>query len=205
MSFSNDKKRNLFVEHRRDHSHAGLDNFPTPGWATRALLEYVIPDAYGTVLEPAAGAGHMVRVLEQYGWDVTAQDIIGGKDFLGQMPRSSFDWVITNPPFFIAEEFIHQAFRFARSGVAMLTRINFLESIGRFERLFKDFPPAQVAVFSERIGFQYGTTAPDIPTAVAHAWLVWRFPWRKEYGQNKSRIMWIPSCRKRLVLDEDWG
>jgi hypothetical protein len=46
------------------------DDFPTPPWATRALLEHVLRNpgelATMTCLEPACGAGHMAKVLKEY-------------------------------------------------------------------------------------------------------------------------------------------
>ena len=46
------------------------DDFPTPPWATRALLEHVLRNpgelATMTCLESACGAGHMAKVLKEY-------------------------------------------------------------------------------------------------------------------------------------------
>lgn len=46
------------------------DDFPTPPWATRAPLEHVLRNpgelATMTCLEPACGAGHMAKVLNEY-------------------------------------------------------------------------------------------------------------------------------------------
>ena len=53
-------------------------------------------------------------------------------DFLG-IPHetNSFDWVITNPPFRLGEDFTLLALKLARRGVAMLTRTVFIESARR--------------------------------------------------------------------------
>src|SRR5262249_9059766 len=46
------------------------DDFPTPPWATRALVEHVLrkPGELATMrcLEPACGARHMAKVLKKY-------------------------------------------------------------------------------------------------------------------------------------------
>src|SRR4051794_30361823 len=45
------------------------DDFPTPPWATRALMEHVLdnePLCSLTCLEPACGVGHMAKVLNEY-------------------------------------------------------------------------------------------------------------------------------------------
>src|SRR5687768_5747117 len=46
------------------------DDFPTPPWATRGLIEHVLDDkkclSEQSCLEPACGAGHMAKVLKGY-------------------------------------------------------------------------------------------------------------------------------------------
>ena len=65
-----------------------LDFYPTPPWATRALLERLPGDlSKQTVWEPACGRGDMVRVLKEKFRRVLATDIeprgCGGRqDFL---------------------------------------------------------------------------------------------------------------------------
>jgi hypothetical protein len=99
------------------------DDFPTPPWATRALLEHILEDKRClrgmTCLEPACGAGHMAKVLLEYFAEVQAADAYEYgygevRDFLTlPYPACSVDWVITNPPFRLAERFIIHAMRTA--------------------------------------------------------------------------------------------
>ena len=145
------QNRSHAVMAQRTEAADSLDNFPTPPWATRALLEYVIADAGPfrklSCLEPACGAGHMARPLNEYFATVRASDIhpygygaIG--DFLGMpLQAASVDWVITNPPFRLAEDFIKRALIVARHGVAILARTVFLESVGRYREIFEQTPP----------------------------------------------------------------
>src|SRR5690349_6042129 len=79
-----------------------LDDFPTPPWATRALVEHVIASkAYlplMTCLEPACGRGHMAVALADYFKEITSYDVFDygfGRvgDFLKtKYPEQSFDW-----------------------------------------------------------------------------------------------------------------
>ena len=121
------------------------DDFPTPPWATRALFEHVLDDTNELTtlccLEPACGAGHMARVLKEYFGQVRCSDAYDYgygdiQDFLtfAHAP-TSFDWIITNPPFRLAEQFILRAFPIARKGVAILARTVFLESVGRYDAI----------------------------------------------------------------------
>ncbi len=126
-----------------------LDDFPTPPWATRALIEHVISgsdNASLSAVEPACGRGYMSQALAEYFGDVASSDVhdygfAETRDFLGPAHAdASADWVITNPPFRLAEHFIDRSLPIARIGVAMLVRTVFLESVGRYQRLFSVSP-----------------------------------------------------------------
>jgi hypothetical protein len=112
----------------------------------------------------------------------------------------SFDWVITNPPFNLAEEFINRSMKIARLGVAMLTRTVFIESVGRYEHLFKDNPPWRVAQFAERVPMVEGRLDREASTATAYAWLVW-----EKDQRGPCELVWIPPCRKELERDKDYN
>lgn len=184
------------------------DDFPTPPWATRALIEHVIgrDELNGmSVLEPACGAGHMVRVLNEYFMEVRyadAHDYGFGpvRDYLSYpYERNAVDWVITNPPFRLAENFVLRSLDVARRGVAMLVRSVFLESVGRYNRLFRDNPPSSFAQFVERVPMVKGRLDPKASTATGYAWLVWDL--REPLG---STVIWIPPCRKALEQSGDY-
>ena len=198
---------------RRKEPLSSLDDFPTPPWATRALLEHVIPvehiESSSTVLEPACGRGHMVRPLEEYFTNVYCNDIhnygfedlIVCRDFLDSdfLSFGKFDWVITNPPFKKAEAFINRAFKMANKGVAVLLRTTFIESVGRYERLFSTRPPTWVAQFVERVPMVRGRVDPKASSATSYAWFVWA-----NWYNSPSQLVWIPPCRKSLEKDSDY-
>ena len=155
-----------------------LDDFPTPPWATRALLEHVVENVgelrSQTCLEPACGAGHMSKVLEEYFGSVSASDVhpYGYGDVVDftshPVKVGAFDWIITNPPFRLGEDFIVKSLAVARVGVAMLTRTVFIESIGRYSRIFNVTPPTKVAQFVERVPMVKGRLDPKASTATGY-------------------------------------
>ncbi|MCP4307344.1 MAG: SAM-dependent DNA methyltransferase, partial [bacterium] len=126
------QNRSHAVMAQRTEARDSKDDFPTPPWATRALLEHVIP-RFGKVeglscLEPACGVGHMDKVLREYFRETHAADVFDYgygdvADFLSSpLEVRSVDWVITNPPFSLAEEFVAKARAIAKVGVAVLAR-----------------------------------------------------------------------------------
>lgn len=208
------------MEKKQNRSHAvmaqrsaaanSLDNFPTPPWATRALLEIVLENQLidkKSCLEPACGAGHMSKVLKDYFCSVRSSDIYDygfGEviDFCsGYYGAESFDWVITNPPFNLAEQFVFEGLRVSKFGVALLTRTVFIESIGRYKRLFKDTPPSALAQFAERVPMVKGRLDKGASTATGYAWLVWL---KEKKRNDMPALKWIRPCRKSLEKSGDY-
>lgn len=196
---------------QRTESADSLDDLPTPPWATRALLKYGMgQDAQSlaqlSCLEPACGAGHMAKVLIEQFESVTYSDAhdygFGAqKDFLkAPFPVDTWDWVITNPPFRLAEEFVVRSLEIARRGVAILARTVFIESVGRYENLFRLRPPTTYAQFSERVPMIKGRLDKKATTATSYCWLVWQKP----LSTDAPRLIWIPPCRKSLEREDDY-
>ena len=196
-----------------------LDFFPTPPWATRALVEHVLPELIlaptGTVVrEPACGEGHISGVLTEcehlvvFATDVfdysadgrSAPGWIGVVDFLDE--RQEFpdtDWIVTNPPFSDdkAEKFILRALAVARKGVAMFVRVGLTEGVGRYEAIFKLAPPTIVAIFAERVPLHKGRWDPDGDTATQYIWLVWI------KGEQPRPVFWIPPGQRKALSKPD--
>lgn len=195
---------------QRTESRDSPDDFPTPPWATRGLIEHVLDDkgalASLTCLEPACGAGHMAKVLNEYFGEVAASDAYAYgygvvRDYLAcPYETNAWDWVITNPPFRLAEEFVLRSLMVARKGVAILARSVFLESVGRYDGIFRQAPPTKFAQFVERVPMVKGRLDKKATTATGYAWLVW------EKGTDTApRLMWVPPCRKKFERQSDYS
>jgi hypothetical protein len=203
------QNRSHAVMSQRHEAHDSLDFFPTPPWATRALCGEVLFPHWGlnlhdlTAWEPACGMGSMASPLGEYFGSVRASDIhpygFGEvHDFLMPYhPNPLPDWIITNPPFRLGEQFARRALHLALDGVALLVRTAFLESADRY-KLFKDDPPALVAQFSERVPMVKGRLDRQASTATSYCWIVWR------KGYYDTRMRWIRPCRKHLDRATDW-
>lgn len=194
---------------QRVEAKDSLDDFPTPPWATRGLIEHVIGRqhlASQVCWEPACGRGHMSKVLWEYFGKVRSTDThdygYGDvADYLATKPlKGGYDWLITNPPFRLAEEFALKAIKEARVGVAMLVRTVFIESVGRYRNLFDPFPPTYFAQFTERVPMVKGRLDSRASTATGYCWIVWRKPIATE-----TKVVWIPPCRKVLERPDDYG
>ncbi len=200
---------------QRTEPHDSLEFFPTPCWATRALCEWLQqrwPIEFQLAWDPACGDGAMTRPLAEYFRHVHASDVhdYGGdqrvSDFLltynhpPHIQAQGTDWIITNPPFRLACDFALTALERARIGVALLVRTAFLESAGRYERLFSKHPPV-VLQFVERVPMVKGRLDAKVSSATAYCWLVW---FARDGNLATGTIDWIPPCRKRLERPGDY-
>jgi hypothetical protein len=187
-----------------------LDHFPTPPWATRALFRRVLPsldiERIENAWEPACAEGLMAEVIAEFvSGQVIASDIWdygygqAPHDFLNDDPLGRPQWIITNPPFNLACEFTLRALDLASEGVAMLVRTQWIEGKGRYEKLFRDRPPALYAPFVERVPMVKGRWDPDASTATSYAWFVWF-----QGIVGAAHVHWIPpGCRDGLARPND--
>jgi hypothetical protein len=205
------------MQQRRTVAPDALDYFPTPPWATRALCEFLSEQMGGgmplsdlTCWEPACGEMHMARPLAEYFREVIATDVhrYGDDHQLFDFTLAKFehradgdlpDFVITNPPFRLAAEFIASATAIARHGFAMLVRSAFLEGCGRHSALFSINPPSFVLQFVERVAMVEGRLDREAASATAYCWLVWL------EGEPDTRLRWIAPCRRRLERQGDYS
>lgn len=194
---------------RKTRKQGELDFFPTPAWGTRALLELLGPDFKMDLktlraLEPACGQGHMSRVLKEYFRDVKSVDIADrgygevGNFLTQDYEPDSFDWVITNPPFNLAREFVEKSLKVAKYGSAFLVRTNFLETVGRYNGIFKNTPPAAIYQFVERLPMVKNRVDKNATTATSYCWVVFH------KDAKETHFRWIPPCRKELERESDW-
>jgi hypothetical protein len=147
----------------------------------------------------------MSRALADYFAGVTSSDVYDygyGRvhDFLWPDPLlNGSDWIITNPPFRLGEQFASKALKIARDGVALLVRTAFLESADRYESLYRDTPPSEVLQFVERVPMFKGRLDRHGSTATSYCWLVWR-----KRATAGTHFHWLAPCRKRLERDSDY-
>lgn len=167
------------------------DYYVTPHWLIEDFLAAFAennilgcsPDESPRVLDPSAGGCDKYEmsyptVLEKEGFLVESWDIrndsraeIRGRDFL-TTPTAllpTFDMIITNPPFKLAQEFTEKALDMVDDHglVIMLQRLNWLGSQKR-KPMWQRLPLAAVYVHSKRPGFNPEKPSQTDSTEYAH-------------------------------------
>ena len=172
----------------------GPDFYPTPPWATHALIQHERFE--GDIWEPACGDGSMSEVLATTGLPVLSTDLYdrgygdAGVDFL--MSDRAASNIVTNPPYNAAEGFVRKGLQNARKKVVLLLRLAFLEGANRQRTLFGPYPPARVWVFSERITFYPKDAVQKGSGTTAYAWFVWD----KDHS-GPTELNWFPPGYKK--------
>ncbi|MCZ7595646.1 MAG: hypothetical protein M5U16_12670 [Hyphomicrobium sp.] len=166
----------------------GPDFFPTPAWATYALLDN--EPFRGGIWECACGDGAMARILETASRKVISSDLYdrgfgeSGHNFIGS--RRTADNIVTNPPYNCAEAFVKTGAVQAKRKFALLLRLAFLEGANRSNTIFSKLPPARVWVFSERITFYPKGAERKGTGTTAYAWFVW-----DKDSPNRTELKWL--------------
>jgi hypothetical protein len=177
------RQRNL------DHERQDRDFYPTPAWATEALLRRVrLPDG---IWEPCCGDGAMVQVLEAHGHRVVSTDLVyrgygeGGRDFMleDRLP-DGVTAIVTNPPYGRGlHRFVDHALELTRpvgGVVAMLVNTQWQTGAANSERLRHVAFEASVILTNRIAWFPGDDGRPAKQPQENHCWLVW--DWSRKPG-----------------------
>lgn len=151
------------------------DFYPTPPDPTQALINYYGDIMPRVVAELACGNGAMSRVFAANGFTVLASDRFhrgfgwGAVDFLSlpELPAWRRMAFITNPPFFLADEFIGHALKLGFPFVALYLKQSYWNAAKRYD-LWKKHPPKACHPLTWRVDFTGGGAA-----TMDCMWTVW--------------------------------
>lgn len=175
---------------------AAGDYYTTDPDAVEKLLNEIRPK--GVIWEPACGCGNISKVLEAHGYEVVSTDLYDrgygtpGVDFLQttKLPDGC-DWIITNPPYSLSDEFIKHAMDILPHGgryVALLN-LSYLAGKKRFKEIYREGYLDIVHVFSGRINCYKNNEPTGHSSPVNYGWFVFQ---KSDYGWcGLPQINWI--------------
>ena len=110
-------------------------------------------------------------------------------DYLSFFPTSKYDVIIGNPPFRLAEEFIHKSLSLlSDTGILVyVLRLNFLSSISRYHTLWTINPPTYVEVLSRRPSWYFEDSGSKLTYPDDFA----IYYWNKENKTKKTNLEFL--------------
>jgi hypothetical protein len=158
------------------------DFYQTPYSMTEQLLKKEDFNKNKWIFEPCAGEfgeGAILKVLQEKHERVMHNDISYGQDFIKMnIERNDISYVITNPPFSKAFEFIQKSKKIAKEKIAMLLPLSYLHGQKRYEeKVFREenYPLTKVYVFT-RYPLLEDTIRDDgkyKTGMMVYAWYIW--------------------------------
>lgn len=166
------------------------DFYPTPPECTLALLifleERFLLRRGDTIWEPACGNFDMVNVMQQKGYSVIGTDIVTGQDYLTTDIQDNYEWIITNPPFSVAQKFIERSI-LKNKPFALLLKSQYWHSAKR-RKLFTEYQPTFILPLTWRPDFTgIGSSMLDM------IWCVWC---------GSSRVTYYLPLQKPKLLEK---
>lgn len=156
------------------------DLYHTPKSLIPMLIE---KEKFKKIWEPACGQMAIAEPLRELDLDVITSDIANGTNFLTCELGSGKRDIITNPPFFIWDDFVKRAKDLNIRKFAFIGRLNYLGTASRYnEGIFEGLK----AIYPFNRYIDYQTPLRDDGLfhvgAMATAWMVWE---RKYKGSAK--------------------
>ena len=135
-----------------------------------SLLNYLQLPESTIIWEPACGQNHMVDVMRAYGYQVIGTDISDGINFLTASTPQGVSWIITNPPWSQAQDFIERCIC-SDKPFALLLKSQYWHAKKRLS-LYRKYPPTHILPLTWRPDFLMGQRGGGSPLMDV-MWCVW--------------------------------
>lgn len=183
------------------------DFYQTPYSMTEQILETIYINPKSSILEPAAGDGAIVKVLKKhfskdqfpnitiYASDINRQ--VCNWNFLTTDFKQRFDWIITNPPYSLANEFVVRAKEIA-SNVLMLLPLNYLQGQRRYqEEIFNTLNSIYIFTRMPMLSEEIREDGKYKTGMQAYAWYYWN-----SASNTEPTIYWLDNQKYVLRKGE---
>ena len=105
------------------------DLYHTPECLTTKLCEV---EKFKNIIEPACGDMAIVEPLFNYGYDPTYTDLERGTDFLTSITAGRKNDIVTNPPFYLWDDFVRRSKELKTRKTAFIGRGNYFGTYDRY-------------------------------------------------------------------------
>ena len=138
------------------------------------------------------GGGELVNELNRLGYDCIGSDKYDrgfgdvGVDFFDCKHQFNGS-IITNPPYSFINDWIVHSLELAKNKVYIFGRIQTIETIGRYNRIFKHNKPVWICPFVKRIKCYPNGDITNRGSAVCYAWFIWD----NTIDNEDTKVKWL--------------
>lgn len=168
------------------------DYYATDPLAVRLLDKYGLLDHNVQYWETACGGGNLSVELERLGYDVTSSDKYDrgygdvGVDFFECNDVFQGN-TITNPPFSHINDWIVHSLKVTSNKVYIFGKIQIIESMNRWNKIFSKHKPVLICPFVKRISCYPDGNKPNYGSAICYAWFIWD----NTVDNEDTRVKWL--------------
>ena len=169
------------------------DYYSTDASAITLLHKHNLLDTDVPYWETAVGGGRLAKELKRLGYNVTKEtDLFDrgygdvGIDFL-KCDEVFEGNLITNPPYSMINDWIVKSIELASNKSYIFCRIQTIETINRYKRIFRDDPPVLICPFVKRINCYRNDDTSFKQSAVCYSWFIWDN--KDDIGETK--VKWL--------------
>ena len=169
------------------------DYYSTDPLAVRLLDKHNLLDTDVPYWETAVGGGRLSKELKRLGYNVTKETDLfdrgygdSGIDFFkcNEVFQGN---LITNPPYSFINDWIVHSINLASNKSYIFCRIQTIETINRYERIYKNNPPVLICPFVKRIKCYRNDSKTAQPSAVCYAWFIWD----NQVNNEDTKVKWL--------------
>jgi len=130
-------------------SNKESDECYTPYYAVEPIIKYVPKDKIVWCPFDKEDSEY-VKSFKKLGYKVIFSHIENGKDFFEFEPRKSYDIIISNPPFSLADKILERLYKIGKPFIILMP-LKYLQAKGRGKLFIKN--GIQLLTFDKRIGY----------------------------------------------------
>ena len=176
-----------------DYEREKNDYYSTDASAITLLHKHNLLDKDVPYYETAVGGGRLAKELKRLGYNVVKETDLfdrgygdSGVDFF--KVNEVFEGnLITNPPYSFINDWIVHSLKIASNKSYIFCRIQTIETINRYERIFKHNPPVYICPFVKRINCYRNDDTSFKQSAVCYAWFIWD----NKVDNTETKVRWL--------------
>jgi len=185
--------KNIGASSHSSYEREKNDYYSTDESAITLLHNHGLLDKDQPYWETAVGGGRLAKELKRLGYNVVKETDKydrgygdSGVDFF--RVHEVFEGnTITNPPYSYINDWILHSLKVTSNKVYIFCRIQTIETIGRYKKIFKDDPPVYICPFVKRIQCYRNDDLSLNGSAVCYSWFIWD----NQDNSKETKVKWL--------------